>query len=180
MRYFYDQTTDSFYLTLADRKYTDSVEAAPGVVLDFDAAGRLIGIDLEHASKTIDVADISLYAEPRQSEAPETKIGGAELKRQREALGLSQAQLARHLAVATNTIARWERGELKVEHPGMLSLALDALRQQNSVLSQRTMQPPLTKRERASNLLRRKPRSAQDLVSSTRRSGSPLERAKRK
>jgi DNA-binding transcriptional regulator YiaG len=180
MRYFYDQATDSFYLTLADRKYADSVEAAPGVVLDFDSAGRLIGIDLEHASKTIDVADISLYAEPRQSEAPETKINGAELKRQREALGLSQVQLGRHLAVAANTIARWERGELKVEHPGMLSLALEALRQKNGGLSQRATPPPLPRQTRTSSLLKRKSRSAQGLLSSTRRSRSPLERAKRK
>ncbi len=180
MKYFYDKATDSFYLTLADRKYGDSVEAAPGVVLDFDVAGRLIGIDLEHASKTIDVADLSLHAQPTQSEAAEVQISGAQIRRQREALGLSQAQLGRRLAVAANTIARWERGELKVEHPGMLLLALNALRQRNGGLSQRAAQPPLTRRAHTSALVRSKGRSAQASVSRRQRPRSPLEHAKRK
>ena len=180
MKYFYDQATDSFYLTLADRKYGDSVEAAPGVVLDFDVAGRLIGIDVEHASKTIDISDLTLHAEPSQSEVAETRINGAEIKRQREALGLSQAQLGCHLAVAPNTIARWERGELKIEHPGMLLLALNALSHRNGGLPQRATRTPLKKRSHISGLLKRKPRSAQAPVSPTHQSRSPVARAKRK
>src|SRR6476660_8724861 len=102
MKYFYDKSSDSLYLTLAERKYADSVEAAPGVVLDFDAAGRLIGIDLERASHTIDITDLSLQGEPTQSEATAAKMSGAELKRDREALGVSQTQLGRYLAVSPN------------------------------------------------------------------------------
>jgi DNA-binding transcriptional regulator YiaG len=178
MKYFYDRTTDSFYLTLAERKYGDSVEAAPGVVLDFDTSGRLIGIDLEHASKTIDVTDLTLHAEPTRSDAAEVQINGAELKRQREALGLSQAQLGRHLAVAPNTIARWERGELKIEHSGMLLLALKSLSQRNGDLPERAKQPQLTRRAHTGSLLKNKTRSSQRFVSRTRQ--SPLERPKRK
>ena len=180
MKYFYDQASDSLYLTIADRKYADSVEAAPGVVLDFDTAGRLIGIDLEHASKTIDIADLALHAEPHPSESAETKISGAELKHQRETLGLSQAELGRQLAVAPNTIARWERGELKVEHPGMLLLALNALHQRKGGLSKRATPPLLTKAVHATGLVKSTVRSTQRLASRTRRSRSPLERAKRK
>jgi DNA-binding transcriptional regulator YiaG len=180
MKYFYDEVTDSFYLTLSERKYGDSVEAAPGVVLDFDAAGRLIGIDLEHASKTIDVTDLSLHAEPTQSEIAEVQISGTQIRRQREALGLSQAQLGRHLTVAANTIARWERGELKVEHPGMLLLALNELRQRNGSLSRRATQPPLTRRAHTNRLVKSKSRSAPGLVSRRQPSRSSLERAKRK
>ena len=52
---------------------------------------------------------------------------GQELRRRREALGLSQAQLAALVGVHANTVARWERGEVRIPHPGMLDLALEAL-----------------------------------------------------
>lgn len=138
MRYFYDRESDSLYLSLVERKkYNDSLEAAPGVVLDFDSAGRLIGIDLEHASKTVDVSDLALHEEPGREESKSTKVDGARLKREREDLGLSQADLGRELSVSSNTIARWERGELKIEHSSMLSLALEALRNRKPVAKRR-------------------------------------------
>lgn len=133
MRYFYDRDSDSLYLTLAERrKYEDSVEAAPGVVLDFDAAGRLIGIDLERASQVVDVDHLQLHEEPSGAIAESVRLDGARLKREREAIGLTQAQLGRELSVSPNTIARWERGELKIEHARMLDLALQALRAQTA------------------------------------------------
>lgn len=128
MKYFYDRESDSLYLTLAERRrYRDSVEAAPGVVLDFDIAGRLIGIDLEHASKTVDVHNLGLSEEPRRAETPAAKLDGKSLKLRREELGLTQAELGSELGVSSNTIARWERGELKIEHAPMLKLAIQAL-----------------------------------------------------
>lgn len=39
---------------------------------------------------------------------------GSELRRIRKRLGLTQAALAERIAVATNTVARWERGELPI------------------------------------------------------------------
>jgi len=129
MKYFYDRESDSLYLTLAERrKYRDSLEAAPGVVLDFDGSGKLIGIDLEHASKTMNVAGLELQQEPSRTEVEAAKLDGARLKSEREALRMTQADLGRRLNVSPNTIARWERGELKIEHAGMLQLALQALR----------------------------------------------------
>jgi DNA-binding transcriptional regulator YiaG len=50
-----------------------------------------------------------------------------ELKARREALELSQGQLARLLTVSTSTVARWEQGVFKIGTPGMLDLALEAL-----------------------------------------------------
>ncbi|HEV8635169.1 MAG TPA: helix-turn-helix domain-containing protein [Chloroflexota bacterium] len=50
-----------------------------------------------------------------------------ELKRRRAALGLSQTALAALLGVPRNTVWRWEAGELTVEKPVMLALALDQL-----------------------------------------------------
>lgn len=128
MKYFYDRDADSLYLTLVDAgAYEDSVEAAPGVVLDFDSRGRLVGIDIEHASKTIDVTDLELREEPSDADASAVRVTGAKLKKEREKLGLTQSELSQKLNVSANTIARWERGELKIEHAGMLQLALRAL-----------------------------------------------------
>ncbi len=129
MKYFYDRRSDSLYLSFAERNaYRDSIEAAPGVVLDFDDQGQLVGIDLERASRIVDVSDLGLHEEPSGADAEVARLDGSKLRREREQLGLSQLGLARKLSVSPNTIARWERGELKIEHPGMLQLALRALR----------------------------------------------------
>ncbi|MDQ3281548.1 MAG: DUF2283 domain-containing protein [Acidobacteriota bacterium] len=133
MRVFYDRKSDSLYLGLSERnEYRDSIEAAPGVVLDFDEAGRLLGIDLERASRLVDVSDLELHEEPSGMDAEAARLDGTKLRKERERIGLSQLELARKLSVSPNTVARWERGELKIEHPGMLQLALKSLRPLNS------------------------------------------------
>ena len=48
-----------------------------------------------------------------------------DLRRRREALGLSQEQLARVLQVSAMTVSRWERGVNPI--PPLLPLALEAL-----------------------------------------------------
>ena len=50
-----------------------------------------------------------------------------QLRRRRLALGLSQTQLARRINVTKNSVARWERGELTIERPDQLDLALAGL-----------------------------------------------------
>ncbi len=50
---------------------------------------------------------------------------GAELKRMREGLGLTQAQLAEILDVKPNTVARWENGVLDV--PKTVALAMETI-----------------------------------------------------
>ncbi len=42
---------------------------------------------------------------------------GKELRRLRQRLGLTQAQLARRVGVAPNSIARQERGEIGIREP---------------------------------------------------------------
>jgi transcriptional regulator with XRE-family HTH domain len=67
-------------------------------------------------------------------EAEEVRTGAGvgpvlapELRVRRRALGLSQAALARALGVASNTVARWERGERSIRSPELVDLALQRL-----------------------------------------------------
>ncbi len=48
-----------------------------------------------------------------------------ELKRRREALGLTQEQFARELDVTTMSVSRWERGVYPIPH--YIELALEAI-----------------------------------------------------
>jgi uncharacterized protein YuzE len=54
----YYPETDSLYIDLAHRPGVESREVAPGVVLDFDSEDRLVGIDIDHASKVVDLGKI--------------------------------------------------------------------------------------------------------------------------
>lgn len=56
MKLSYDRTTDSLYIHLSDRPGADAQEVQDGVVLDFDADGLLIGIDVQHASRMTDLS----------------------------------------------------------------------------------------------------------------------------
>lgn len=55
MRIDYDAATDSLYIHLSERSSVDSAEVADGVVLDYDANGALVGVDVQHASKKADL-----------------------------------------------------------------------------------------------------------------------------
>lgn len=51
MKISYDQATDSLYIHLADRAAVDADEVTAGVVLDYDANGAAVGIDVQQASQ---------------------------------------------------------------------------------------------------------------------------------
>jgi len=51
----YFPSDDMLYKVLADRPSTESEEIAPGVVADFDAEGKVIGLEFEHASQRFDL-----------------------------------------------------------------------------------------------------------------------------
>ena len=67
MKLNYYPETDSLYIDLSERVGADSREAAPGVVLDFDADGLLVGIDIDNASKIVDLSRLEAEALPTRT-----------------------------------------------------------------------------------------------------------------
>lgn len=64
MKFDYYADTDSLYIDLSDRPSAESEEVAPGVVLDFDEQGHVVGIDIEDASKLVDLSRLESTALP--------------------------------------------------------------------------------------------------------------------
>ena len=64
MRLNYDVATDSLYIHLAERPAVDSDEVVDGVVLDYDEAGALVGIDVQHASQKADIRRLAVSHMP--------------------------------------------------------------------------------------------------------------------
>lgn len=50
MKVRYDPETDTLTLRLSDHPVSESDEAKPGVILDFDKAGNIVGIEILNAS----------------------------------------------------------------------------------------------------------------------------------
>ena len=67
MKFHYYIETDSLYIDLADRAASDSREVAPGVVLDFDVNGLLVGVDIQHASEVANLSRLESESLPLQS-----------------------------------------------------------------------------------------------------------------
>ena len=53
MKLNYHSDTDSLYIDLSERTSVESREISDGIVLDYDAAGNLVGIDIDNASKKV-------------------------------------------------------------------------------------------------------------------------------
>lgn len=58
MKIEYDAETDSLYIGLRSVRAISAKEVEPGIIFDFDANGKVIGIDFENASEFTDVANL--------------------------------------------------------------------------------------------------------------------------
>ena len=67
MKLHYDRETDSLYIDLNARPSVDSREIQDGVVIDLDANGQIVGIDIQHASKILDLATLEAESLPTVS-----------------------------------------------------------------------------------------------------------------
>jgi uncharacterized protein YuzE len=64
MKLNYFPETDSLYIDLSEQPSTESREISDGVVLDYDARGNLVGIDIDNASTKVDLAKLTLSRIP--------------------------------------------------------------------------------------------------------------------
>ena len=60
----YYPDTDMLYIRLTNKVSTESEEVAPGIVFDFDENDQVVGIEIEDASKFIDLSRLELRALP--------------------------------------------------------------------------------------------------------------------
>lgn len=56
--------TDSMCIDLSAKESTESKEVSPGVVLDYDSEGNLTGIDIDNASKKLNLKELVLSKIP--------------------------------------------------------------------------------------------------------------------
>ena len=64
MKLSYYPDTDSLYIDLAERQSTESTEISEGVILDYDVDGNLVGIDIDNASKKLELRTLVLNKFP--------------------------------------------------------------------------------------------------------------------
>ena len=67
MKINYYPDTDSLYIDLSHKPSVDSREISSGVVLDYDIDGNLVGIDIDQASKKMDINEVVLGRLPLQA-----------------------------------------------------------------------------------------------------------------
>lgn len=53
-----DNTADALYLTLSEVEIQETRQVAPGVMLDYDAEGKVVGVELLSISKRAGKADL--------------------------------------------------------------------------------------------------------------------------
>ena len=68
MKLNYYAETDSLYIDLSERPSTESREISEGVVLDYDAEGNLVGIDIDNASTKVQLEQLIVNRFPSRVE----------------------------------------------------------------------------------------------------------------
>ena len=68
MKLNYHADTDSLYIDLSEQPSVESREVSQGVVLDYDARGNLVGIDIDNASTKVDLHRLILSRLPGEVE----------------------------------------------------------------------------------------------------------------
>lgn len=64
MKLNYYPDTDSLYIDLSEQPSAESREITEGIVLDYDAAGHLVGIDIDNASRKVELKQLTLSKLP--------------------------------------------------------------------------------------------------------------------
>lgn len=56
MKLEFDPQADAVYLELTDAEVEESKEIQPGIIMDYDAEGRVVGIEVLYVSKRTEVS----------------------------------------------------------------------------------------------------------------------------
>ncbi|MBI3754159.1 MAG: DUF2283 domain-containing protein [Deltaproteobacteria bacterium] len=64
MKLNYYPETDSLYIDLSEKTSVESKEISEGIVLDYDADGSLVGIDIDNASRKVQLKELILSRLP--------------------------------------------------------------------------------------------------------------------
>ena len=70
MKLSYYSDTDSLYIDLSSRTSVVSREISEGVILDYDDEDNLVGIDIDNASRKLDLSELITTALPVTSQEP--------------------------------------------------------------------------------------------------------------
>ncbi len=68
MKISYFPETDSLYISLSVKKSVESEEISTGVVIDYDGEKMICGIDIDNASKKLDLKELILNKLPIQNQ----------------------------------------------------------------------------------------------------------------
>ena len=69
MKLHYYPETDSLYIELKSTPGAETREIVTGLVVDLDANGEVVGFDIDHASRKLDLSKVERIALPRASAA---------------------------------------------------------------------------------------------------------------
>jgi len=69
MKLHYYPETDSLYIELASAPGAEAREIVEGLVVDLDANGNVVGLDIDHASHKLDLSKVETIALPPVSAA---------------------------------------------------------------------------------------------------------------
>lgn len=69
MKFEYFPDTDTLYIQLREGPGADAQEVATDIVFDFNEAGEVIGIEVEHASERTDLMNFQLSSFPLKTVA---------------------------------------------------------------------------------------------------------------
>jgi uncharacterized protein YuzE len=64
MKLHYYPETDSLYIELSDRPGAETREVAPGLVVDLDEDGQVVGFDIDGASRHVDLSSLETESLP--------------------------------------------------------------------------------------------------------------------
>ena len=67
MKLHYYPETDSLYIELKSKPGTETREIVEGLVVDLDEKGDVVGFDIDHASRKLDLSRIETIALPPAS-----------------------------------------------------------------------------------------------------------------